>query len=80
MKVGRSQSRNFAFNQLQHAIAAADYGSFRQAAVVLSIKQSTLSRSIRLLEDSFGTVIFERSAGGVRATPTGRTFLRTPAR
>ncbi|MBA7678677.1 HTH-type transcriptional regulator TfdS [subsurface metagenome] len=64
------------FEQLQHAITAADYGSFRQAAEVLSIKQSTLSRSIQLLEYSFGANIFERSSGGVRATPAGRYFLR----
>jgi DNA-binding transcriptional LysR family regulator len=64
------------FDQLQHAIAAADCGSFRQAAEVLSIKQSTLSRSIQLLEDRFGATIFKRSSGGVRPTPTGRHFLR----
>lgn len=64
------------FSQLQHAVAAADYGSFRQAAHALSIKQSTLSRSIQLLEQSFGVLIFERSSGGVRATPAGRHFLR----
>jgi DNA-binding transcriptional LysR family regulator len=63
-------------DQLQHAITAADYGSFRQAAEVLSIKQSTISRSIQLLEHSFGANIFERSSGGVRATPAGRYFLR----
>jgi DNA-binding transcriptional LysR family regulator len=61
------------FSQLQHALAAADYGSFRH---VLSIKQSTLSRSVQLLEHSIGVVIFERSSGGVRATPAGRHFLR----
>lgn len=64
------------FRQLQHAVAAADYGSFRQAAHALSIKQSTLSRSVQLLEHSIGVVIFERSSGGVRATPAGRHFLR----
>jgi DNA-binding transcriptional LysR family regulator len=63
-------------SQLRHAIAAADYGSFRQAAEVLSIKQSTLSRSIQLLEHRFGVPIFERSHGGVRPTPAGRAFLR----
>jgi len=30
-------------SQLQHAVAAADHGSFRQAADALSIEQSTLS-------------------------------------
>lgn len=70
------RARNVPPNQLQHAIAAADYGSFRQAAEVLSIKQSTLSRSIQLLEHRFGAAIFERSRGGVQATPIGRHFLR----
>jgi DNA-binding transcriptional LysR family regulator len=67
---------NVALSQLRHAIAAADCGSFRQAAEVLSIKQSTLSRSIQLLEHRFGVSIFERSNSGARATPTGRHFLR----
>ena len=64
------------FNQLEHAIAAADHGSFRQAAEELSIKQSTLSRSIKMLEHAFGVTIFERTSGGVRATPAGRHFIR----
>jgi DNA-binding transcriptional LysR family regulator len=67
---------NVDFNQLHQAVAAADYGSFRQAADALSIKQSTLSRSVRLLEHAFGVAIFERSRGGVRATRAGRHFLR----
>jgi DNA-binding transcriptional LysR family regulator len=71
-----SRSLGVNFDQLQHAITAADYGSFRQAAEVLSIKQSTLSRSIQLLEHSVGANIFERSSGGVRVTPSGRRFLR----
>ncbi|UPJ48440.1 LysR family transcriptional regulator [Bradyrhizobium sp. 200] len=64
------------FSRLQHVVAAADYGSFRQAAHALSITQSTLSRSVQLLEHSIGVVIFERSSGGVRVTPAGRHFLR----
>lgn len=64
-------------NQLEQAIAAANCGSFRQAAEALSIKQSTLSRSIKLLEQSFGVAIFVRTSGGVQATPIGRRFLRT---
>jgi hypothetical protein len=67
-----------AFSQLQHAVAAADYGSFRQAAHALSIKQSTLSRSIQLLEHSMGVVIFERSSGGVRATPAAPPLDTAP--
>jgi DNA-binding transcriptional LysR family regulator len=65
-------------SQLQHAVAAADHGSFRQAADVLSIEQSTLSVLSNYFEHSIGVVIFERSSGGVRATPAGRHFLRMP--
>ncbi|MGW1419924.1 LysR family transcriptional regulator [Bradyrhizobium manausense] len=62
--------------RMEHAIAAEEYGSFRQAAEALSIKQSTLSRSILTLEHFLGLDIFERFSGGVRATPLGRQFLR----
>lgn len=72
----QNNNMNVPLRQLRHALAAADYGSFRQAAEVLSVKQSTLSRSVQLLEHRFGATIFERSNAGVRATPTGRHFLR----
>lgn len=55
---------------------AADYGSIRQAAEALRIKQSTLSRSIRQLEETLGAALFIRTSGGVRATVAGRHFLR----
>jgi DNA-binding transcriptional LysR family regulator len=64
------------FNQFEYAIAAADYGSFRQAAEALSIKQSTISRSVQMLEHELGAQIFKRSRRGVRATSIGRQFLR----
>jgi DNA-binding transcriptional LysR family regulator len=62
---------------LRYAVAAADHGSFRRAAEVLLLQQSTLSRCIRQLEHSLGMTVFERSSGGVRATTAGRHFLRT---
>ncbi len=62
---------------LRYALAAADHGSFRRAAEVLLLRQSTLSRCISQLEHSLGMVVFERSSGGVRATAAGRFFLRT---
>jgi DNA-binding transcriptional LysR family regulator len=52
-----------------------DHGSFRRAADALMVRQSTLSRCVRQLEESIGIVVFERSSGGVRATPAGRNFL-----
>ncbi len=61
---------------LRYAVCAQDYGSFRQAAEVLSVRQSTLSRTIRQLEQSIGIVLFERSSGGVRPTQAGHGILR----
>jgi DNA-binding transcriptional LysR family regulator len=64
------------FHHLRYAVAAADHGSIRQAAEALRMKQSSLSRSIRQLEDTLGVALFERTSGGVRATAAGRHFLR----
>jgi DNA-binding transcriptional LysR family regulator len=61
---------------LRYAVAAADHGSFRQAAEALLLQQSTLSRCVRQLEERIGVIVFERSTGGVRATQAGRDFLR----
>jgi DNA-binding transcriptional LysR family regulator len=62
--------------QLRHAVAAADYGSFRQAAEALNIKQSTLSRSILQLEHATSIRLFERSPGGVAVSQLGGDFIR----
>lgn len=70
---------NLAGIDLQHlrfAAAAAEYGSFRQAAEILGVRQSTLSRSIRQLEHMIGVVIFDRSSAGVKPTLAGRRVLR----
>jgi Bacterial regulatory helix-turn-helix protein, lysR family len=61
---------------LRYAVAAADHGSFRRAAEALLLRQSTLSRSVRQLEERIEMIVFERSNGGVRATQAGRGFLR----
>ncbi len=61
---------------LRYAVAAADHGSFRRAAEALVLRQSTLSRSIRQLEERIGMTVFSRSSGGVRATEAGRDLLR----
>jgi DNA-binding transcriptional LysR family regulator len=63
-------------SQLRCAVVAADEGSIRRAAEVLLVRQSTLSRGIRQLEHLIGISIFDRSSGGVTATPSGRCFLR----
>ena len=72
----RDQSSTVALQQLRYAVISAEYGSFRRAAEVL-LRQSTLSRWIRQLEESIGVTVFERSSGGVCTTTAGRNFLRT---
>jgi DNA-binding transcriptional LysR family regulator len=67
----------FDLQQLRFAVTAADIGSFRQAANVLRLRQSQMSRSIRQLEHSIRMIVFERSSEGVKPTPEGRGFLRT---
>jgi DNA-binding transcriptional LysR family regulator len=61
---------------LRYAVAAADHGSFRRAAEALRLRQSTLSRCIRQLEERIEMIVFERSSGGIQATQAGRDFLR----
>lgn len=61
---------------LRFVVVAADHGSIRQAAELLSVRHSILSRSIRQLEHMIGVTVFERSGGGVKPTPAGRSILR----
>jgi len=73
---GRVRTSAVDLQHLRYAVAAADHGSFRRAADTLLLRQSTLSRCIQKLEYSIGMMVFERSSGGLRATSTGRVFLR----
>ena len=61
---------------LRFAVAAADHGSFRQAAEAMAVRQSTLSRSILHFEQLIGVSLFERSSGGVSPAIAGRNLLR----
>ena len=72
----RNQSSAIALQHLRYAVLSSEYGSFRRAAEALLMRQSTLSRSIRQLEETIGVTVFERSSGGVCATSAGRDFLR----
>ncbi|WP_081433823.1 helix-turn-helix domain-containing protein [Beijerinckia indica] len=60
---------------LRWAIIAARHRSLRQAAEVLNVRQSTLSRAIRDLESQLGALLFERSNSGTRPTVAGQEFL-----
>jgi DNA-binding transcriptional LysR family regulator len=60
---------------LRYVIAAAQHRSLRQAAETLNLKQSTLSRRIRELEDELRVVLFERGIGGSVPSAAGRELL-----
>jgi DNA-binding transcriptional LysR family regulator len=57
-------------------VTAADYGSFRQAAAVLNIEQSTISRSIFQIEQAVSLRLFERAPSGIVVTRAGSDFIR----
>ena len=72
----KNLSRKLDLRHLRYAVAAGDYGSFRQAAAVLNIKQSTLSRSIFQLEHAVSLRLFERAPSGIVVTRAGSDFIR----
>jgi DNA-binding transcriptional LysR family regulator len=64
---------------LRYAMLVAELGSFRRAADVLNLSQSTVSRRIQLLERRLGVPLFERSRSGTRLTYAGERFIRDAA-
>lgn len=64
---------------LKYAIIVAEHGSFRRAADVLNLSQSTVSRRIQLLERRLGVPLFERNRTGTRPTLAGERFIREAA-
>lgn len=60
---------------LKYFSTLADYLSFTEAAKALFITQSTLSLSIKQLEDELGTKLFDRVGKRIYLTDAGKTFL-----
>lgn len=56
---------------LRHFVVIVETGSFSRAAAQIGMTQSALSRSIQALEQSVGTVLLERGAGGAAPTKAG---------
>lgn len=63
------------FDQLRHFVRIAELGSFSRAEAALDVSQPSLSRQIRLLEDSLQTKLFARTGRGVTLTPAGLVFF-----
>lgn len=66
--------------QLRYLIAAAEAGSFSQAARNLNIKQATLSRHILQTEKRLGMALFDRKTRGATLTGDGAAYLRIARR
>lgn len=64
------------FRHLRYFVAVAEELSFTRAAAVLHVAQSAVSAQIRLLEDSVGVTLLERSSRHVELTGAGRSFLQ----
>ena len=63
------------FDQLRHFVRIAELGSFSRAEAALDVSQPSLSRQIRLLEESLQTKLFARTGRGVTLTPAGSVFF-----
>ncbi len=63
------------FEQINAFLAAAECGSFRRAAEVLSGTQPSVSARIHALESELGVPLFHRLPRGVRLTQMGQVFL-----
>jgi DNA-binding transcriptional LysR family regulator len=68
------------FTSIAQALLVAEHLSFRQAASVLGVRQSAVSRRVRSLEDMLGVSLFERYHAGVRVTAAGVHFFEQARR
>lgn len=63
------------FEKLSYFYTVADKGGFAAAARHLRISQSSLSMSVKIIEDELGTQLFERSRKGVSLTAAGNRLI-----
>jgi LysR family transcriptional regulator for metE and metH len=61
---------------LKTLTALREAGNLLRAATLLNVTQSALSHQIKLLEDHYGTALFERKSAPVRFTPAGERLLK----
>jgi len=62
-------------DQLRIFVAVAERGHLTKAAEVLSLTPSAVSASIRVLEERYGTALFDRVGRGIELNEAGRSFL-----
>ena len=62
--------------QIQHFVAIAETGQVSRAAQRCHVSQSSMTASLKALEDAVGAPLFSRHAAGVKLTAAGIRFLR----
>src|SRR5437868_8280600 len=58
-------------DQLITFAAVAEHLNISRAAVALHLSQPTVSGQLRLLQDEFGELLYQRDGRGIRLTPVG---------
>jgi DNA-binding transcriptional LysR family regulator len=71
-----AMARRITRSQIRSLISIVENGSFAQAARALAISQPTLNRAARDLERDLRKPLYQRTAGGIVATPAGAEFAR----
>jgi LysR family transcriptional regulator, hydrogen peroxide-inducible genes activator len=66
---------NFSLTQLEYVLAVHKFGHFAKAAEFCNITQPTLSMQIQKLEESLGTIIFDRTKKPILLTDTGAAII-----
>jgi DNA-binding transcriptional LysR family regulator len=60
--------------QLRHLLAVLEHGTLAEAAEVVHLSVPALSRSLRALEQTLGTTLFDRRDGRLRATAAAQAL------
>jgi DNA-binding transcriptional LysR family regulator len=68
-------SNNLSLRQIRAFVAIADRGGFKDAASGLNLSQSTLSGSLKELEETLGVALIHRTTRKSQLSPVGEAFL-----
>lgn len=61
---------------IHYFLAVAEHLSFTKAAAELHVSQPALSQQVKLLEESLGAQLFDRSGRTTRLTDSGKIYLQ----
>ena len=70
-KPAKSLQEKVKLSQMRALVSVAETGSFSEAAMVLSVSQSTVSHSIAALEEALGVMLIHRGRQSASLTPIG---------